>query len=356
MTEIIVNASSNYKVHIGKGLLSDCGKTIGGLLSPCKVLVVTDTNVAPLYLQTVTNSLSADGFTPISYTIPAGEDSKNPETLFKLWDFVAENGISKSDIMLSLGGGAVGDLTGFAAGTYMRGIGCVHMPTSLLSACDSSVGGKTAVNLQAGKNLAGVFSQPLSVIVDTDTLQTLPLCRLQDGAAECIKYGVLGNKALLSLFESQFTDEAKFILDNAEQIIVESIKMKADYVNRDEFDSGDRRFLNLGHTLGHAIEKMSNYEISHGYAVSIGISLITKLGEHIGITEIGTSTRLDNILMHFGLPTESPYQSSELKEYILNDKKIFKNEITLVIPEKIDSCVLKAFDINHFISIITELI
>lgn len=356
MIDIKVDAHKEYTVHIGSGLLNDCGKILSKLLSPSTIAIVSDTNVAPLYMQTVKNSLVLSGYRVIEYVFPAGERSKNITTLAKLWEFFAESELTRKDAIVALGGGVVGDITGFAAATYLRGIPYVQLPTSLLAAVDSSVGGKTAIDLAAGKNLAGAFNQPVAVICDTDTLSTLPTEYVTDGAAECIKYGVLGNKRILEIFENLPENKSGTgslydkIKDSLEEIISESVKMKAMYVSRDEFDTGCRMYLNLGHTIGHAIEHCSNFEIPHGHAVAIGMRKITIAGEHLGFTETGTADRLTEILIKSELPTECDFKASELANAAMRDKKRSGEKLTLIVPKNIASCDMKIISVDEFVN------
>lgn len=260
MRTIEVKASKGYRVLVGRGLLAD----VGGLMRQAgragSVLVVCDDRVAPLYLQAVQESLCMAGFAADSFVFPHGEESKNLATYARLLSHLAKKGLTKSDTLLALGGGVVGDLTGFAAATYLRGLGFVQAPTTLLAAVDSSVGGKTAVDLPEGKNLVGSFYQPELVVMDMETLKTLPAEEYACGMAEVIKYGVLGDR---DLFDQVKEGAGRF---DEEAVVARCIQMKADIVREDEFDEGKRQLLNLGHTLGHAVEKASGLTIPHGQA------------------------------------------------------------------------------------------
>lgn len=366
MIDIRIQTQAEYTVHIGSGILNDCGKIMSALIAPCTVAIVSDTNVAPLYMQTVKNSLVLAGYKVIEYVFPAGERSKNVQTLAKLWEFFAESELTRKDAIIALGGGVVGDVTGFAAATYLRGVPYVQVPTSLLACVDSSVGGKTAVDLAAGKNLAGAFNQPIAVICDTDTISTLPEENVSDGAAECIKYGVLGNKRILEIFEGLPEDVNvdangvptsgyastrplyEKIKDSLEEIIAESVRMKASFVCRDEFDTGDRMYLNLGHTIGHAIEHCSNFELSHGHAVAIGMRKIALAGERHGITKPGTADRLTAILKKSCLPTDCEFDTEQLVSAGLRDKKRSGGKLTLIVPKNILSCKMRIIPVEEF--------
>lgn len=330
--KINVKASESYTVTIGNGLRKSCGEAAAALHKPCTCAVVTDSNVAPLYLSDVLHSLQAAGFRTLSYIFPAGEPSKNIETLSDILEFLAENRLTRTDLVAALGGGVTGDMAGFAAAVYLRGIPYIQLPTTLLSAVDSSVGGKTAVDLKAGKNLIGAFKQPLSVLCDIETLGSLSQEIFDDGMAECIKYGVLQSQKMLSICGGEHPG------DSVRDIIAEAVQIKASYVAQDEFDVGMRRYLNLGHTIGHAIELCSGYTIMHGHAVAAGMELITRAGEKLGITEPGTAEKLQVILEKNHLPTSCPYTAAALAEAALSDKKRKGNEIALIIPQKLGQC------------------
>lgn len=346
VTEIHVKASQPYTVHIGKGLLEKSGSYIAELHAPCKIAIVSDSNVAPLYLDTVKRSLENAGFETVSYVFPAGEASKNIGTFSNILEFLAESRLTRTDMVAALGGGVTGDMAGFASSAYLRGIPYVQIPTSLLADVDSSVGGKTAVDLKAGKNLAGAFKQPLTVIIDINTLDTLTDEVFADGCAECIKYGVLGSQTILDIYENGNPHE------RIREIIAESVQIKADYVENDEFDTGLRRYLNLGHTLGHAIERSSNFQLMHGHAVAIGMVLIARAGEKMGITETGTADKLAKINERNGLPSSTSFTAAELTDSALNDKKRKGNSIALIIPEKLGKCMTKTVPVDELEDIV----
>ena len=375
ITDINVCASSDYTVHVGKDLIDNVGTFILNTflksgsaenIRDKKIAVITDSNVAPLYLGRVCRSINGEGFTAVSFTFEAGEQSKNVKTLESIWEFLAEKEMTRSDCIVALGGGVVGDISGFAAATYLRGIDFIQIPTTLLAAVDSSVGGKTAIDLKSGKNLAGAFLQPRTVICDTETLKTLPCETLTDGLAECIKYAVLRGGRLLELFDEIKTQSMENIYNTLEdylpEIIAESVKIKAEYVFRDEFDTGERKMLNLGHTIGHSLEKISSYKMTHGRAVSLGMSIITNSSERLGYAEKGTSKAVDTMKKKFFLPTdlipckdmipESEY--GNIYVYALSDKKRTGDTISLVIPERVGKCVLKDVpvqEIKTFVSL-----
>ena len=254
MRSVTVKTSATYEVLIGSGLLQKAGEAVKKVISPCKAAIVTDSTVVHLYEETVRQSLTEAGFSVCTFVFPAGEASKNIHTLSHLLEFLAKEEMTRTDLIVALGGGVTGDLAGFGAAVYLRGIPFVQIPTTFLAAIDSSVGGKTAVDLEAGKNLAGAFYQPKRVLCDTDVLQTLPEVVFADGIAEALKYGVLGDAAL---FEKIAGGDFR---QDLEEIIETCVSMKRDVVEEDEFDTGKRQLLNLGHTFGHAIEQKSHFK------------------------------------------------------------------------------------------------
>ena len=342
MKSITVKASKTYLVEVGKGLLSTVGARIAELLPPPrKIMLVSDDTVAALYAKTACASLQEAGYTVSTFIFPHGEASKNTDTLIDLWNAMAENDLSRSDIAVALGGGVVGDITGFAAATYLRGIACYQIPTTLLAMVDSSVGGKTAVDLPLGKNLCGAFSQPIGVLCDTDVLKTLPNDIYADGCAEVIKYGVLGDESLFRTLESG--PDAQ----DWEAIITQCVAMKRDLVQADEFDTGSRQFLNLGHTLGHSVEAGSNFSLSHGKSVAIGMAMIARAAEKFGFCTAETRQKIENILASYGLPRRTELPADALCEAALGDKKRRGNRLTLVLPEAIGRCRLHKIDIRE---------
>lgn len=333
MKKIHINASKEYDVIISSGILKDTGKLISDILPVCRAAIISDDKVFPLYGETVINSLKTACFDAISFTFKNGEKSKNADTYIEILEFLAENKLTRSDIIIALGGGVTGDMAGFAAATYLRGIRFVQIPTTLLAAVDSSVGGKTGVNLKSGKNLAGAFHQPSLVICDTDTLSTLDKETYSDGVAEAIKCGMIADESLFKKMSGDFKTDI-------EDIIASCIRIKRDVVNCDEFDTGLRQLLNYGHTIGHAIEKCSNFSITHGHAVAIGMAIITKAAEGKNLCAEGTYEKVVATLKSCGLPTTCAYTPKELYNVTLSDKKRAGNSVTLVIPEKCGKCVL----------------
>ena len=330
--KVVVKASTEYAILIGRGILKNLGEEVKKRIQPCKAAIITDTTVEKLYAEQAERSLQEAGFTTCRFVYPAGESSKHIGTLSDMLEFLAEEEVTRQDIIVALGGGVCGDMAGFAAAVYQRGIRFVQVPTTFLAAVDSSVGGKTAIDLKAGKNMAGAFYQPHLVLCDVGTLDTLPEEVFADGIAETLKYGVIGDA---ELFEKTAKGDFRKEL---EEIIEICVKMKRDIVMEDEFDNGMRQLLNLGHTLGHAIEKKSEFTISHGYAVAIGMHLIAKVAEEKGMAEKGLAEKIRIALENNKLPVAIDYTAEEITEGVLKDKKRRGGEISFVFPAKIGHC------------------
>lgn len=341
---IPVHTTPPYTVTVGSGLLSSCGSRLREVLSPCRIAVITDSHVAPLYLDQVCASLQNAGFSVVSRVVPAGEQHKTMATLAQLLEFLAEEHLTRTDCVVALGGGVIGDMAGFAAAVYLRGIRCVQLPTTLLSAVDSSVGGKTAVDLCAGKNLAGAFFQPAAVLCDTDCLSTLPPELLADGAAEAIKTGVLCDEGLFSLFESGSLD--------LPEIIARCVTYKAGVVERDPTEQGERKLLNLGHTVGHAIEACSGFAIPHGHAVAAGLAIMARAAETRGWADGPLAERIAACLAQNGLPIGTNYSAEALAQAALSDKKRAGDTITVVVPRQIGLCELRKLPVSQLQSLI----
>ena len=347
MTRIQINASRDYEVQIEKGLLDSAGECLAALLpAPRTVMVVSDDTVFALWGEKLIKSLRAAGYVVKEFVIPHGEGAKTPETLLALWNTLANEGLTRSDCLVALGGGVVGDLVGFAAATYLRGIPFVQYPTTLLAMVDSSVGGKTAVDLPMGKNLVGAFYQPFGVFCDTDTLSTLPPEIFADGCAEVIKYGYINDPTLLTMLENG-------ISENVADVIARCIGDKRDVVEADERDQGVRQLLNLGHTAGHATERCSDFQISHGSAVAIGMVLMTKAAIAGGICDPEVLPHMLAMLKKYQLPTDCPFTASELAAAAMGDKKRSGAKITLVLPRTLGESILypiEAKDLEAFLA------
>lgn len=329
MNTIHVNASIPYNVHIKNGLLEQLGSHLTSIKNACKTVIVTDDNVASYYLETISTELSKHGYEVLHYVFPHGESSKNATELLAIVEFLASHCISRSDLIISLGGGVVGDMAGFAAATYLRGIDYVQIPTSLLAAVDSSVGGKTAVNLPAGKNLWGAFKQPLTVYFDPTTLRTLPRNEFINGCGEIIKYGMIGHPELLNALEKEpLTPNSPRL----EEIIALCVQAKATIVEEDETEGGVRQLLNFGHTFAHGIEKVSHFEVHHGYAVAIGMSLITKGAISVDQLRPEIYERLCRIITAHELPVSTDLPVAAILDATKNDKKSHGSYINIIVP------------------------
>lgn len=346
MKEIEVRASRNYHVNVGYGLIDELGVRLKTIAPGSHVALISDSNVWPLYGQQVCCNLSMQGFTCVHYVFPAGEASKNGETYLNILQFLAQNHITRSDILIALGGGVVGDITGFAAATYLRGIPYVQVPTTLLAMVDSSVGGKTAIDLPAGKNLVGAFYQPSLVLADIRTLDTLPENIFREGCAEVIKYGVLYSEQLFRHLE-----EYGLGFDR-EDVIAKCIALKRDVVAEDEFDTGSRQKLNLGHTVGHAIEACSHYTVSHGEAVAMGMAIIARAASVYQVCSRETTKRLENTLEKFCLPAKTEYIAEQLYSAALSDKKRTGGSVNLIIPRSIGDCTIQPTSVTELKSYI----
>lgn len=341
MKTVTVNASHCYDVHIGSGIASQIGSWLSGVTKGQTLAIVSDSHVWPLHGASLLATLEAAGYRCCTFVFPAGEESKSGETYLRLLNFLAQEQLTRSDCLIALGGGVVGDLAGFAAATYLRGIGCVQVPTTLLAAVDSSVGGKTAIDLPAGKNLAGAFYQPRLVVCDTDAFATLPEAVFRAGCGEIIKYAMLYDEALFRHLESC---GPAFSL---EYVVSCCVEWKRQVVSMDEFDRGARQQLNLGHTLGHGIEQLSGFCIPHGEAVAIGMAIITRASAAMGYCDPQVSQRLTALLERFQLPHTTEYDAASLYRAALSDKKRQGDTLTLVIPERIGQCRLLPIPISQ---------
>ena len=331
MRTVTVKASKTYEVQIGAGLLRQAGERLLPLFpAPRKIMVVSDDTVRALYGDTLIASLREAGYTVSEFVFPHGEASKTTDTIVGIWEALARAQLSRSDLIAALGGGVTGDMAGFAAATFLRGIPFVQFPTTLLAMVDSSVGGKTGADLAAGKNLIGAFHQPSAVFCDTDTLQTLPDEIFADGCAEVIKYGYINDPEMLQLLQFPFRADP-------EAVIARSVEDKRDLVEADERDNGARQLLNLGHTAGHAVELLSDFTISHGSAVAIGMMVMTRAAVAAGLCTPDVPAHMEAMLQSYHLPTRCPFDAAALAKAALADKKRKGGSITLVLPERVGS-------------------
>lgn len=341
MRTVTVKTAKEYDILIGSGLLQTLGSELKKRISPCKIALITDSNVEKLYGAKAVSSIEEAGYETCQFTFPAGEGSKNIQTLSEILEFLADQEMTRHDVIVALGGGVTGDMAGFAAAVYQRGMDFVQVPTTLLASVDSSVGGKTAIDLEGGKNMAGAFHQPVLVLCDTDLLHSLPKTTFSDGVAEMFKAGVISEPELF-----QRMADGNY-MEDLEELIEICVSMKRDVVMRDEFDNGERQLLNLGHTLGHSIEKLSGFTISHGHAVAIGLHLIAQIAENMGIAEKGLAETIKKAWIANDLPYEVDMTTEAIAKGAYMDKKRKGKTISFVIPEKIGSCIIKKIEINE---------
>lgn len=329
MSVVKVCTGKAYEVHIERGSLSRLGTQLKAIKPEGKVALITDSQVETYYLKPSVDSLRDAGYDVVTYVFPQGEAQKNSDELLKIVNFLADESLTRSDMVVALGGGVVGDMAGFAAATYLRGIDYVQVPTSLLAMVDSSVGGKTAVNLPSGKNLWGAFKQPILVLCDPDTLQTLPEDEFINGCGEVIKYGMLGYPELLDQLEaSPLVDHP----EDVESVIEQCVKIKAQVVANDETEKGQRQFLNFGHTFGHGIEKGSHFTVHHGYSVAIGMAMMMRAAGKAGVLNQEEVSRFLHILEAHHLPTTTDVPLSTILDIAKHDKKSHGHTINLVLP------------------------
>lgn len=333
MQTIHVNTSTAYEVQIGQGLLTSAGEKIAALSRAKRVIIVSDDIVYPLYGETLTKSLTAAGFAVSSFVFQNGEERKRLCTMEALLEQMAAEHFSRSDLIVALGGGVVGDMAGFAASIFLRGIAYVQIPTTLLAAVDSSVGGKTAVDLSRGKNLCGAFWQPRLVLCDTDTLKTLKPINIEDGLAEMLKYGVICDADL-------FAKVKNYRNEDMEALIARCVEIKRDVVSGDEFDRGMRQLLNLGHTVGHAVEAASEFTLTHGHGVATGLAIIARAAEKKAMAKAGMAKEIEDALLACNLPTRTDYDPALLAELTLSDKKTDGDNINLIVPLEIGNTVI----------------
>ncbi len=343
--KISVQKPQKYDILIKNGIVHQCGELIRPVVRGQNCLVVTDSNVEPLYLDIVVESLKNAGFTVKSHTFLAGEESKTLRTVEDMLGAFASAGLTRTDFAVALGGGVVGDLTGFAAAVYQRGIDYIGIPTTLLSQIDSSVGGKTGCDLVYGKNLAGAFHSPKAVLIDPECLNTLPQKFFSDGLAEAIKYGVIKSKSLFDRIVNE--DAHSFIID----LIKECVSIKRDIVENDFFENGDRILLNFGHTIGHSIEKYYNFkDITHGEAVGIGMVIMALAAEKNGDCDKGVAKLITTALHKYNLPATTAIDMKKLCDGAFNDKKRRGSDIKIVIPKSIGVCAVKTLPCNNLIN------
>lgn len=335
-----------YPIVIERGIRHCANEKISEIFSGKKVVIISDDQVYHYYGEALKDNLKTS-YECHTIVIPHGEASKSIQMLPAIYSQLIKAKISRTDLIIALGGGVVGDLAGFVAATYLRGIKFVQIPTSILAQVDSSVGGKVAVDLPEGKNLVGAFYQPILVLIDPDMLDTLPERYVTDGLGEVIKYGCIKEKSLFDKLEQYSSYEE--LKPHMEDVIAICVDIKRNIVQADEFDTGERLQLNFGHTLGHAIEQFYEYKReSHGEAVAIGMYQITKMAEKKGLTKEGTSERICNVLKAYGLPIESGIETEKLKESMKSDKKNLDNKLKVVLIKEIGDAYIYPTNVEFF--------
>ena len=327
----------SYAVVVACGAVDGVAEHVKGRIEPTRVLLVGDENVLPLYGARVRKSLAAAWPDRISCLgIPAGEAQKNLRTVELLYREMVRAGLDRKSLVVALGGGVVGDVVGFAAATYMRGLPFMQIPTTIVAQVDSSIGGKTGVDLPQGKNLVGAFHQPLAVVADPETLRTLPAREVRAGLAEVVKHGVIRDAAYFALLEECGSGLLEMTNATAEEVILRSVQIKAKVVSADERESGLRAILNFGHTAGHALEVVTGYEkYSHGEAVAVGMVVAAWLGEHVGLCDDTVPIRVIALLDAIGLPTTAGVSAAAVIEAMSRDKKAVGGAVRFVLPRRI---------------------
>lgn len=348
-----VNVSRPYRVHVGTRLLEQVGEIVRPLVAGAHAAIVTDSNVGPLYGPIVENSLTQVGFKTTTFVFDAGESSKTLGTYEKILAHLADSHLDRGDVVIALGGGVTGDMAGFAAATYLRGIAYVQVPTSLLAMVDSSVGGKCAVDLPQGKNLVGAFWQPRTVIADVGCLGTLSAEQLADGCGEVIKHAVIADANLLDILEAHPITLTSLSenLPLIAAIVARNVEIKRNVVVQDERESGVRKLLNFGHSIGHAIEARSHFALGHGASVAMGMVAITRATASVADDPeplIELARRIAKVCETHGLQTTCPYEADELIESALHDKKRRGDAIDLVLPLGVASCTIQTVDLEQF--------
>lgn len=334
MPEIIANTKTgDYPILIQQGALKKLGELAKEVCRGRRACIVTDELVGGFYLDKAAEAMRQAGFTVSSFAVPAGESSKSPAQLLALYEVFHQAGITRSDPVIALGGGVVGDLCGFAAATWLRGVPLIQVPTTLLAQVDSAIGGKTGIDLPYGKNLAGAFYQPKAVLMDPALLRTLPRNRMAEGMAEVIKYGLIRDLALFEQIEQHVYD--------LEWVLERCVRIKTTVVAADERDTGERMLLNFGHTVGHAIEKTTQYKtFSHGEAVAVGMVAAARLGESLGQTPAGIADRIEKLLAAYHLPIKAEVPIDDLLLAIRSDKKRLAGKLYFVLLREVGQAFL----------------
>jgi 3-dehydroquinate synthase len=345
MKKVKVELGENsYEIRVGSGMLERIGLWLREKGFSGKAVIVTDSNAGPLYAGALERSLANAGFKVTMVEVPAGEEQKTLETAASLYDKLAAAYTERTSPVLALGGGVVGDLAGFVAATYQRGVPLIQIPTTLLAMVDSSIGGKTAVDQGQLKNIVGVFYQPKMVVADIDTLKTLPKEELSNGMAEVIKLAAIRDKGFFEFLEKNMEQAMAFQAGILEEIVLKNAAHKAEIVAKDEKESGQRIILNYGHTIGHAIEAVSNFKIKHGQAVAMGMIAENKIAVRIGLLREEEDDRIAEVIKLAGLPAQIPNLSKEDQEKVLeavkHDKKVLNGRVRFILLKSIGSAVI----------------
>ncbi|MCL2638928.1 MAG: 3-dehydroquinate synthase [Oscillospiraceae bacterium] len=346
--KVKINAKKSYDVIIKKGILAEITVHLPADFKGRTAAIITDSNVMPLYETVVRKSLESAGISVFSYAFESGEKNKTSETLFNVLNFLAENKITRSDFIIALGGGIVGDMAGFAAGIYLRGIRYIQVPTTFLAAVDSSVGGKTAINLEAGKNLAGLFYQPEIVICDPETFCTLDDITFADGVSEAVKHGFICDEVFFRCLSGKTRAE---YMENIVEIVARNVEIKGGIVEEDELEKGKRQLLNFGHTAGHAIEKCTNHAVSHGQAVAAGMILMSRAVHKKGFCDKDYSQEIEAAFSGFSSLIDMNLSAEKLYEAGLSDKKRSGEKINIIIPESVGKCVIKQINAEELLEL-----
>lgn len=348
----VSTSSRAYDVHVVPGILDDCGALVRQSAGGQKAMVVSDTNVAPLYARRVMDSLEKAGYETAKFVFAAGEASKRAETWASCLEAIASAGLTRDDVVVALGGGVTGDLAGFAAASYMRGCSVAQVPTSLLAMVDSSVGGKTAIDLEAGKNLAGAFWQPSVVIADPTCLSTISHELLTDSCGEVIKHGVLADPKLFSQLEARPINDPEYDVDELAAVIARNVEIKRDVVDADERERGLRQTLNLGHTIGHAVEAASNFTLGHGTCVSIGLAAIARAAASLGICSDQTAQRIERVIDAHGLYTDVDLPRDQIVRLAMSDKKRHGDGVNVVLPLEVGKVEVRRMSMAEFAKLV----
>lgn len=347
MKTIKVRTQREYSVYIGDSLLDRAGEYIYDAVGGDIAAIITDDVVSSIYLNRLRASMKNAGFKSVVFTVRNGEGSKNVFTCSRALEFLADNKVTRTDVVVALGGGVVGDIAVFTAATYLQGVPCVLIPTTLLAAVDASVGGKAALNMETGKDLVGVFHQPVLVLTDCRLLEELPPRIFVEGCSEIIKFAMVADSELFNMLANDTS------LD-LEEVVARCVDIKRIIVCRDEFENGERRLLDFGHTIGHAVEFLSKFMISHGKAVSIGMAVEALAAFRLGMCDQDCYNGLIDTLHKYGLPVRTRFEADELMRAAMTDKKRRGDSLLMVFPRKVGKCILSSVSIAEYEKVIKQ--